>query len=220
MRMLGRDSRRTAILVTAWLAIAGCQTAYYRTMEKLGYEKRDLLVNRVHDARDAQVQAKKQFESALEQFIAVTSFDGGELDQEYRKLKSGHEESEARARTVRRRIADVERVASDLFAEWERELDEYTNRDLRRASQRQLEQTRGRYRQLMKAMRDAEAKIDPVLAAFRDRLLFLKHNLNAQAIASLRTERRAIETEIRELIRDMDESIEEADRFIKAMASD
>lgn len=217
MRMLGRDSRRTAILVIAWLAVAGCQTAYYRTMEKLGYEKRDLLVNRVHDARDAQVKAKKQFESALEQFIAVTNFDGGELDQEYRKLKSGHEDSEARARTVRRRIADVERVAGDLFAEWERELDEYTNRDLRRASQRQLEQTRGRYRQLMKAMRDAEAKIDPVLAAFRDRLLFLKHNLNAQAIASLQNDVVALESDVADLIAEMERAIAEANAFIESM---
>lgn len=46
-------------------------------MEKLGFEKRDLLVSRV---REAQQDTKKQFESALQQFIAVTNFSGGALE--------------------------------------------------------------------------------------------------------------------------------------------
>ena len=35
-------------------------------------------------------------------------------------------------------------------------------------------------------MRLAESRIEPVLKSFRDQVLFLKHNLNAKAIASLR----------------------------------
>jgi hypothetical protein len=33
-------------------------------MEKLGYHRRDLMVNRVESARDAQDDAKEEFESA------------------------------------------------------------------------------------------------------------------------------------------------------------
>ena len=67
-------------------------------------------------------------------------------------------------------------------------------------------------------MKRAERKLDPVLNAFRDRVLFLKHNLNAQAIASLRTNRKAIESDIAALVGDMNRSIAEADRFIKTMS--
>ena len=201
------------------LPMAGCQTAYYSTMEGLGFEKRDILVDRVEEARDAQQDAKVQFESALEQFFAVTDYLGSVLEVQYRNLKSEYEDSANRANAVRRRIDDVERVAGDLFDEWEAELDQYSDKNLRRASADQLRGTQTSYRQLMQAMRRAESKIDPVLLAFRDRVLFLKHNLNAQAIASLKTNRAAVESDIQALIRDMNQSIAEADRFVQSMAA-
>lgn len=209
-----------ALGVLAIMIVGGCQSAYYGAMEKLGYEKRDILVDNVQDARKAQEAAKKQFESALEQFIAVTNFEGGDLEKQYRKLKDEYDESESRAKDVRKRIADVEQVANDLFKEWEKELGQYKSAELRRTSQRQLQDTKSRYQQLIASMKRAERKLDPVLGAFRDRVLFLKHNLNARAIASLRTQRAAIEADIGALIADMNKSIAEADRFIKSMSEE
>ncbi|MCO6412832.1 MAG: DUF2959 domain-containing protein [Thiogranum sp.] len=200
--------------------MAACQTAYYGAMEKFGYEKRDILVNRVEDARAAQQDAKQQFEDALEQFIAVTEFEGGELESRYRTLKAEFEDSEAQAKKVRSRIDDVERVAKDLFAEWDRELGQYSSQDMRRTSERQLKDTRQRYAVLIDKMQRAERKIDPVLNAFRDRVLFLKHNLNAQAIASLRNDRASIESDIAALVADMNRSIAEADAFIRNMSAE
>jgi chromosome segregation ATPase len=199
--------------------LAGCQSAYYGAMETFGYEKRDILVDRVDDARDAQQEAKQQFESALAQFIAVTNFSGGELEKQYNKLKDEFEDCESRATQVHNRIAEVERVAKDLFVEWEKELGQYTSPELRRSSKSQLDSTRTRYQQLIGAMKRAERKLDPVLAAFRDRVLFLKHNLNARAIASLKSERARVEADIAALVADMNRSIAEADRFIKDMAA-
>ena len=203
-------------LAALCLACLSCQTAYYGAMEKLGYEKRDILVSRVDSARESQQEAKEQFEDALQQFIAVTNFSGGELEEQYNRLKGEFEESEARAGDVRKRIDDVERVAADLFAEWNAELGEYANPEMRRASKRQLESTRTRCQKLIGVMNRAEKKLDPVLAAFRDRVLFLKHNLNARAVASLRGERAKVESDIGALVADMNRSIAEADAFIKA----
>lgn len=208
---------RIVFVAAVALAVVGCQSAYYGAMEQLGFEKRDILVRRVDNARDAQQEAKQQFEDALQQFIAVTNFSGGQLEQQYNKLKDEYEQSDSRAKAVHRRIADVEQVAGDLFDEWARELKQYSNPELRRASQRQLEQTRARYEKLITVMKRAEKKLDPVLAAYRDRVLFLKHNLNARAIASLRNERAKVEADIGALIADMNRSIDEADAFIEAM---
>jgi hypothetical protein len=211
--------RRTDLLAAVLsLALLGCQTAYYSAMEKLGYEKRDLLVSRVDAARDAQQEAKEQFEDALQQFIAVTNFSGGELEQQYNALKSEFEDSESRADDVRKRIDDVERVSRDLFDEWSGELEQYSNAEMRRTSKRQLDETRTRCQKLIKVMRSAENRLDPVLDAFRDRVLFLKHNLNARAVASLRGERAKVEADIGALIADMNRSIAEADGFIQAMS--
>ena len=88
---------------------------------------------------------------------------------------------------------------------------------MRRASARQLAQTRQRYTPLLRTMKRAEATMTPVLTTFRDKVLFLKHNLNARAIASLRQEGVAVETEITALIRAMEAAIAEADAFLKTL---
>lgn len=206
-----------ALLISTALFLFGCQTTYYAAMEKVGFEKRDILVDRVEDAREEQQEAKEQFASALDQFIAVTNYDGGDLEKQYKKLKAEYEDSEDKAEDVADRIASVERVAKDLFAEWQQELGQYTSREMRRSSEQQLRDTKARYNTLIKAMKRAQSKITPVLNAFRDRVLFLKHNLNARAIASLKTQRDQVKSDITALIKDMNKSIEEADRFIKDM---
>jgi len=211
---------RLLVVFAATFGLAGCQSIYYGTMEAFGYHKRDLLVERVEDARDAQQQAKEQFQSALEKFSALTDFAGGELESKYSQLSTELQKSESGAATVRKRISDVEDVGEALFEEWESELDRYTNEKLRRSSEQKLVQTRQRYSQLIGAMKRTEAKIGPVLAAFRDQVLFLKHNLNAQAIASLKAELASVEADVSSLIEEMEASIAEADSFIQAMAGE
>lgn len=207
-------------LMPVALYLAGCQSVYYGTMEKLGYPKREILVDRVEDARNAQEDAKNQFRSALEKFSAVVDFKGGELGEWYNRLDSEYQRCESKAKAVHNRIADVEDVSKALFQEWQAELNQYTNQDLRTASERKLSETRRRYHQLIQAMKRAEKKIEPVLSAFRDQVLFLKHNLNAQAIASLQKELSTIEVDVTALIKDMEASIAEADRFIKTMTKE
>ena len=206
-----------ATLFTIVLFSLSCETTYYKTMEKFGYHKRDLMVERVEEARDAQKEAKEQFESALEKFSSVLKFEGGELEEKYEKLKAEYEKSESKAEAVADRIEAVEDVAEDLFDEWQDELSEYTSQSLRRSSERKLKKTRRQYSQLIKTMKRAEKKIDPVLSAFRDQVLYLKHNLNARAIASLRSELVSVEADVASLIKEMEASIAEADTFIRAI---
>jgi Skp family chaperone for outer membrane proteins len=208
---------RKMAMISGMIILLGCSSAYYGTMEKLGYHKRDLMVNRVESARDAQQEAKEEFASALEKFSSVLQFDGGKLEDKYDQLKSAYDRSNARAETVRDRIESVEDVAEALFEEWEEELNQYASASLRRSSARKLSQTKRQYSQLIGAMRRAERKMDPVLTAFHDQVLYLKHNLNAKAIASLQTELGSVEAEVAALIRDMEASIKEADAFIGAM---
>jgi hypothetical protein len=204
-------------LISIFFLTAGCQKAYYSTMEKFGVHKRDIMVDRVEEARDSQHDAKEQFQSALEQFSQVLNYKGGKLEDKYKSLQAEYDKSEAKAEEVRDRIDAVENVSEALFAEWEDELEQYTSRSLRLDSEKKLKRTRGQYQQLIKAMRKAEAKMEPVLRAFNDQVLYLKHNLNAQAIASLQSELVAVESDITDLIKEMEKSIGEANAFIKTM---
>lgn len=205
----------TAALLT--ISAAGCQKAYYNAMEKIGFPKRDILIDRVEEAKEAQEDAKEQFKSALDKFRSVIDVKGGDLEDKYDQLNSELDDSKSRAKEVRDRIASVEDVAGALFDEWEEELEQYNNQKLKNESRRNLNATKKEYNTLIKAMKRAEAKIDPVLKPLSDQVLFLKHNLNARAIASLEGELTNIQSDVSSLVKDMERSIKEADEFIKSM---
>lgn len=199
------------------LFVAGCQQTYYKTMETFGVHKRDILVERVEEARDSQVEGKEQFESALERFKTVINFDGKDLEDKYNALNKEYIKSEEKAEEISDRIDAVEDVSEALFDEWEAELDEYTNDKYRRIKAAELKDARQRYARLIKSMRRAEKRMQPVLSAFKDQVLFLKHSLNAQAVASLRSEMVSVQSDIKLLIREMQKSIDASNAFIESL---
>ncbi len=209
--------KNTAVIVLVMAYLSACSTAYYNSMEKFGVYKRDILVDRVEEARDAQEDTKEQFNSALEQFGSVVNYDGGSLEKVYKRLQSEYDDSVAAAEDLNERIDAIEKVAEDLFEEWQDELNDYSNAKMRRDSAQQLRQTRREYNQLIRAMRRAEDKIPPVLAVFQDQVLYLKHNLNARAISALQDEYISIKTDVAALVAEMERSIDEANVFIEAM---
>lgn len=198
--------------------LAACASTGIAINEAFGYAKREQLVDRVQDAKAGQEAAREQFADALEEFMALTGAEGGDLERIYRRLDNQLDRCESRASTVRSRIDSVESVAGALFREWERELAEYESESLRAASEAQLIDTRAQYQSLLAAMERAEGTMEPVLQAFRDQVLFLKHNLNARAVASLQNEVVAIEGEVQNLIAEMNASIAEATAFIDSMS--
>ncbi len=197
--------------------ISKCQKVYFRAVESTGHHKRDILVSRVENARDSLEEAKEQFQSALDKFSALTDFQGGELEDLYRQIKVEFDYSKAKALAVKDRIAAVQDVAEALFAEWEDELELHTNRSLRSSSRQKLKLTQQHYGQLISAMRRAEGKIEPVLSVFQDQVLFLKHNLNAKAVASLEHELAAMTVGVAGLITAMERSINRANDFVYSL---
>jgi hypothetical protein len=210
---------RITLIALLTFAAVGCKSANYAFWNKFGYEKRDILVSRVEKAKDEQEGAKEQFKTTLQRFQELTNFQGGELEAKYKKLSSEYDACADRAKAVSDRIAAVDAVAKDMFKEWKVELSEYQNPDLKRASQQKLDDAQTRYAQLIALMRKSEEKMKPVLSAFHDQVLFLKHNLNAQAVASLQSTAAGIETDVQALIKDMEASINEANAFISQMKS-
>lgn len=203
-----------AVVVFFLLCFSGCSKTYYSAMEKVGKHKRDIMVDRVEDARDSQADAQVQFKSALEQFDSVVKLQETDLKKAYDSLSEEYEKSEAAAAKVSSRIESVESVADALFDEWENELEQYQSKELKRSSKDQLRATQGRYREMLASMVQAESSMEPVLKIFHDNVLFLKHNLNAQAIGSLQSEFANLKGEIDVLIQKMSMAIESSNKFI------
>ncbi|WP_108743740.1 DUF2959 family protein [Salinivibrio sp. ML290] len=205
------------MLATCLTLLTGCQSAYYSAMEQVGIHKRDIMVDRVEDAANAQQAAQSQFKDARQALSQLTEFEGGELQAAYEAVDSQYQQSHDAVTRVRERIDALESVSDALFDEWEEELDLYTNRRLQRDSEQRLRQTREEYERLRDAMRRAEQTMTPVLNTLQDNRLYLKHNLNARAIGALQGELDALSGEIDRAVADMQRAIQASNRFIQTL---
>ncbi len=212
--------KRLLILAALALSLGGCSTVYYGTMEKMGIHKREIMVDRVKEARETQKEAKQQFLTAMEQFKSVVNFQGGDLEKEYNRLNATLQKSESKAADVRDRIRAIEDVSDALFREWSAEIKQYNSDTLRKSSQQKYDATKRKYSELIRVMKRAEAKLEPALAPLRDQVLFMKHNLNARAIAGLSKEVVHVQTNVDQLVREMESAIAQADGFIASLQAE
>jgi len=200
------------------VTFTGCTSLYNATMENVfGYEKRELFKDSVQDLQEQQKDAQQEFKDALTRLKELYGYQGGDLESIYGKVKDSYESCASEAKGVSSRIGRMENLADDMFAEWEKELQEYSNPSLAAASREQLQATRKRFQEMLRTVRRAEASMPPVLAQLKDNVLFLKHNLNASAVGSLQGEATQIQNQIEELLRRMNASIAESDKFINAL---
>jgi len=207
----------SGLLLISLVTLPACRNMMYSAYEKVGVYKRDLLKKRVVAARDEQKGAQQEFKDALTRLKELSGFEGGELEKRYRQLQSDYDDAASRVKAVHKRVQDVETVAGDLFAEWEKENAQIETDSLRRVSRQQLNDTQARYNDMLTALKKSEQSMDPILRKFHDYVLALKHTLNAQAIAALGGESAKIQADILRLIEDMNASITRADEFIRQM---
>jgi prefoldin subunit 5 len=200
--------------------LTACSNMYYGAMEKFGVHKREILVDRVGAARNSQMEAKEQFLTAMEQFKSLVNFQGGDLEKSYQKLDATLKKSESKAADVRNRIEAVEDVSQALFKEWRSEIKQFSSDSLRKESQRQYNLTEQKYTTFITAMKRAEGKLEPALVPLRDQVLFMKHNLNARAIAGLSNELISVQSNVDDLVRDIERAIAQADEFLASLQAE
>ena len=194
------------------------RSTYYQSRESLlGHHKRDIVVVKVDQACEGLKESRDQFVDALEKFKSIAKQDDSPLELRYQQLKRRYDICRSKADQVGQRIKAIEEVSEALFNEWEAELELYSSRSLRARSQQQLKKSRQQYGRLLKALQIAESRMHPVLAAFQDQVLFLKHNLNAHAIAALRHEFIEMGVDISRLIDIMEKTITEASQFVSVL---
>ncbi len=191
---------------------------YYQSRESLlGHHKRDIVVIQVEQTCNSLINTRDQFEDALEQFKSIVKVTETSLEQRYKLLQRQYDFCKSKSEDVSHRISVIEEVSGSLFKEWEDELEHYSSRSLRSKSRQQLKISKQQYTRLIRTLRKAESRIHPVLSAFKDQVLFLKHNLNAQAIAALQHEFIEIGIDISQLIKVMEITINEASQFVSTL---
>jgi hypothetical protein len=208
-----------AVSLLRRLFLKQIKSVYYNARETIGGDhKRAIVVHQVEQACVNLRETRNEFEDALQRFKMLVNVNDALLEHRYHQLNRKYQFCRAKSEAVSARIRAIEEVSEALFAEWEKELDEYSNRALKSHSRQQLKLARQNYARLLKSLRTAEAKIHPVLSAFKDQVLYLKHNLNAQAIAALQNEFVVIGIDIAQLIQAMEQTIAEASSFVAMLS--
>lgn len=213
-RLIKHNVTKWCVAVISVVLFAGCQSAYYSAMEKVGVHKRDIMLDRVENAQTAQQDAQEQFKSALDQLSQLINYDGGDLAAQYELVNDQYESSKASAEEVESRISAIESVADALFDEWSDEIEQYSSASLKQQSQQKLKKTQRNYQSLIRSMHRAKDRMAPVLSALKDNSLYLKHNLNAQAIGALQGEYKTIKRDVESLVAEMSKAIEQSQQFI------
>lgn len=210
-------TRRAVVCVLGGLSATACNRIYYASMEKLGKEKRDILVKRIVDGKKDNEEAREQIKTTLEAFRELTGFDGGDLERVYNKLDGEYKAAKGRADDVSKQIKSIDQVANDLFKEWGAEINEMGDVGLKTRSKALLRDAQVRHQHYMTAMHTTERKMQPVIRAFHDQVLFLKHNLNARAINSLKSTLTRLDRDVELLVSDIERSMQESDEFVKTL---
>jgi len=217
---LGRSRRWVLwgmVMIAPLVVLAGCKSSYYKAMKTFGKEKRDILVSRVKDSKKDQQEAKEQIKTTMESFQELTGFQGGSLEKNYKKLNGEYEKAADSAQKLHNRIDSIDQVSSDLFKEWQKEIDGMENKKLKVQSAGMLRQSRLNEAAYIKSMRQTEARMMPVITAFHDQVTFLKHNLNARAIGSLKGTSAKMSTDVDVLMVSLDGSMAQADALIASL---
>ena len=206
------------IIISLILFMSSCQTtSYYKTKGWFGAEKRELFVDSVEGVRNSLQDNIDVFKKATAGINVVINVKKEKMEEQHEHLKNDYENCESEAGDIRSRIDTMEAISGDFFDQWMEEMELYNNESFRNASRTKYNKVRKRYTKLVQNLREVEVKLEPALNGFRDQVLFLKHNINAQSVASLEDELVTVEAEIDALIRELQGAIKESTAFISSM---
>jgi chromosome segregation ATPase len=194
-----------------------CSTVYYNFWEFLGQEKRELLQTELENITEDQSDVKEDFQDTLTKIRSEYSYKEGSLEKTYDELSGDYKSLNSQAENLSKRIVKAQDIASDLFQEWKEEAWKITNIEFRKESLKKRVSTMTKFKVTVKAIKAVESNMQRVLTKLNDRVLYLKHNLNAKAIGKIKIELKNIEGEIVALIKQINRSNDQANSFIKEM---
>lgn len=197
------------VVLTA-VTLSGCATS--------GPKETAKLVSHVEDSRRALQVAEAQIRSTFETAYALDRTERGNLQSDFQRLNGEIKLSNEKLEEFRKHIAALDKISASYFTAWAAELDKYQTEEFRARSESRLEETRGRYNELLTAMQRANEKFTPFIAKLHDLSLYLSYNLNPTGVASVKENVDAINYDATDLYTAIDAAVRQADVFADSMA--
>ncbi len=199
----------SSFLMVTLVALSGCATSSPKEAAKL--------VSRVEGSRRALQAAEAQIRSTLDTANSLGQTEGGSLQSDLQRLNSEIKLSNEKRDDFGKRVASMDKTSASYFTAWAAELDKYETEEFRTRSEARLEETRGRYNQLMTTMQQAEEKFNPFMAKLHDVSRYLNFMLNPTGVASIKTSVGEMSSDATDLYTAIETAVQEADGFAALM---
>jgi len=201
------------------LVLGSCQAMYLGTLEQFGFEKREILCERIEAASDAIVILEQRLDETFSVYREAIHQEGGNLSASQKRFSNFYDKTEDAASEFNSRIEKVQAVANAMFEEWNAESGEIIDTELRRKSRSNYTRALTRYGNLLRSMRAVQAETDPILTRLRDHVLFMKLNLHPNAYAPLRSTEDDFVASAVAVSETMKATIEEATNFLRIVSN-
>lgn len=205
--------------VAALFALGSCQAMYLGTLEQFGFEKREILYERVETAGDSIVVLEQRLDEAFSVYREAIHQEGGDLLSSQKRFSNFYDKVEDAASNFDSRIEKVQAVADAMFEEWNSETGEIIDAELRRKSRSNYTRALNQYGNLLRSMRAVQAETDPILTRLRDHVLFMKLNLHPNAYAPLRKTETEFVASAEAVKGTMHATYEEVQNFLRVVAN-
>lgn len=213
-----RSLRRPLALAATFLLVAtvgGCSAAYYAAMEQLGWEKRDILVNRIEVARDALRAAARRVTTAWQVVERASAAEAGPVAA---RLRTALADAHTDAAVAERRVAGVAAAGTRLFTSWAQEVADTRDAAQRTRGEEIYARAEERYGRMLAVMQEAVAAMPPVLAVLREQAAALEAAPGAATGAAVRAALAAAADELGVLQLATDRAAAEADAGVQQLA--
>jgi hypothetical protein len=207
----GRLWRGVAVLAMLSLAAtAGAQSDE-------GVKQVERLVKASGNTVKAVADTKLQLVKTLDIYNALMADDAKDRKKLYNSLQKEMENTEKRRATIGEVAATMSAEADTLFKQWTDSAAAIENADLRKKSEERLAATKASYAEIGTVGQKASDLYGPFMKDLQDQVTFLGHDLNAEAVASLKPEAAKINEAASKLIQSIDDTITTANTNIGAL---
>ena len=154
-------------------------------------------VERVNSELDA---SKTKLLGAVQTLQKVTAPDfKGDAVEGHKELVRAIDDSEDQTDDLRKSVERMQAEAEPVFNQWTKDLEGYSNPEMRQRSQARLAAARERYDAVVAAVTPVLVECEAVNQTLGDHALFLKHDMNPAALATIQDDVKKVAKEAADL---------------------
>ena len=182
-----------------------------------GVKQVQQLVKKAGSTAEAITQAKLQFQKTMDVYNAVLADDAKDRKALYKKLQGEMETTEKRRADVLRADDEMKTDADIVFKSWADSTGAIASPDLKKRSEERLAKTKERCAQIQAAGHRVGEAYLPFMSTLKDQVTYLGHDLNAEAVASLKKDAAKVNAQAQEVTKRVDEAVATINASIGAL---